>query len=218
MGRNLSGQTQPISVVIITGIVVSLVGVAYFWGVPLIQKRASMSEFTSMERFIQNIKEKVAEIARSGSGEIDIELQDTFVKLIPYKSPTGNNSLMLRFVLDQPLIFPNTTLYLGATSFEDINATGTYGEASPSVVKLSERVVGSQHEVTTEILYRELLKKTKPKKGYIIALCPARDDSCSSTITGNSRIRLSFDRNVVEPGAAANGGDLVITYINVDLA
>jgi len=218
----LKAQVQPISAVIMTGIVVSLVGVAYFWGVPLIQKRASMSEFQSMERFIEDLKDKVSEIARSGAGEVTLEIKHGFIRLNPYNHPTegdakGGNNLTIEFVVDQPLIFPGTVLYLGATSFEDIKDTGTYGESSPAVVKLNSSKLGQQYRITTEIKYRELLKEAAPRRGYIIALCPLRDDGCSQTITGNQRITLSFDKNVQKTGEASNGGDLVVTYINVEL-
>jgi hypothetical protein len=215
--KNFKGQVQPISIVIMTGIVVSLVGVAYFWGVPLIQKRSSMSEFTNMERFISELEEAVIELARSGAGEVNMDLVDSGIKLLPYNSGSGNNSLVIEFALEQPLLLPNTTFYLGSTSFEDINQTGTYGESSPSVVTLRESRLGNQYKIDTQIIYRELLRNELPKRGYVIALCPKRDLECDDVITGRQRITLSFDKNLVETGTAFNGGDLVVTYINVEL-
>jgi|GEM_PF-778457 len=213
-----SGQVQPISIVIMAGIVVALVGVSYFWGVPLIQKRSSMSEFSNMERFIADLESSITDLARTGAGQASLEINDANIRLMPYDSGNGQNSLLIGFVLDQPLLFPNTTLYLGATSFEDINGTGVYGVSSPSIVTLKESGLGNQYEIDTEVIYRELIRYDTPKRGYIIALCPARDADCDSTITGNQRITLTFDRVVNNPGAASNGGDLVVTYINIELA
>ncbi len=219
-----SGQVQPISAVIITGIVVSLVGVAYFWGVPLIQKRASMTEFQSMERFVSTLQDRISELARSGAGEFTLDINQGFIKLTPYNDidegeGEGGNNFTLEFVVDQPLIFPNTTLYLGATSMEEIDEeTGTYGESSPAVVTLREEELGQQYKITAEIVYRELLKEAAPKRGYIIALCKKGDTECDDVMTGNQRITLSFGKNVQKTGEASNGGDLVITYINVMLA
>ena len=213
-----SGQVQPISIIIMTGIVVALVGVAYFWGVPLIQKRSSMSEFSNMERFISEVEHSITELARAGAGEVSLDVTDALIKLKPYDSGNGNNSLILEFVLEQPIIFPNTTFYLGATSFEDINNTGVYGESSPSIVTLTESELGIMFKMDAEIIYRELLRSSAPKRGYIIALCPAGDADCDNEITGNQRLTLTFDKNINIPGMASNGGDLVVTYINVELA
>ena len=216
--RFFGGQVQLLSAVILTGIVMFLVGVAYFWGIPLIQKRTAMSEFSSMERFITNLKEKVAEIARSGAGETDLNIRSGNIKLLPYDSGNGNNSLVIEFFLDQPLLFPNTTHYIGATSLEDINKTGIYGEASPSVVSISETKTVTGYKLTAEVIYRELLREDIPKRGYIIALCEQGDSTCTQTPSGDNMIRMFFDKNIVETGKASNGGDLVITYINVKLS
>jgi hypothetical protein len=201
-----------------TGIVVALVGVAYFWGVPLIQKRSSMSEFSTMERFIDEVQQSIVELARTGAGEVSLNVNDAWIKLLPYNSGNGNNSMIIAFALEQPLMFPNTTFYLGATSFEDINDTGVYGESSPSVVTLRENSTANYNQIDTEIIYRELLRQDPPRRGYIIALCPKGDAGCDDVITGNQRITLSFDRTVNMPGQASNGGDLVVTYINVNIA
>lgn len=214
----LLGQVQPISIVIMTGIVVALVGVAYFWGVPLIQKRSSMTEFTNMERFIDEIQQSIVGLARTGAGEVSLSVSDARIKLLPYNSGNGNNSLVIAYSLDQPLMFPNTTFYLGATSFEDIGDTGIYGESSPSIVTLRESSMVNYVQIDTEIIYRELLRQDPPKRGYIIALCPKGVAGCDSIMTGNQRITFSFDRTVNEPGRASNGGDLVVTYINVNIA
>jgi hypothetical protein len=202
--------------VIITGIVVSLVGVTYFWGVPLIQKRSSMTEFQSMERFISELKEATAELARSGAGEVTIDIKRGLVSLLPYEhTGTGNNSLTSEFVLEQPLVFPGTTFYLGASSFVEVQDIGTYGEADPSVVKLTSEKFNSQYMMFANVRYRELVKDSAPKRGYVIALCGVGDDGCDEEIAGKQQVTLSFNRNVQRPGEASNGGDLVVTYIDV---
>ena len=219
MKKKFSGQVQPISAVILTGIIIGLVGIAYAWGLPLIEKRASMSEFSSMEQFIGRLEGSIEELARSGGGEVDIEITGGSLKLLPYDSGSGNNSIVITFVLEQPLVFPNSTIYLGATSFEATNEqTGTYGEGSPSVVKMSSVDFGNRFQITAEIIYRELLRSDPPRRGYKIALCPKADPACSQELTGKNMITLSFSKNVVEPGMASNGGDLVTTYIDVRLS
>jgi len=218
MDSRLRGQVQPISAVIITGIVVSLVGVAYFWGVPMMQKQSSMSEYATTERFITDLKNSIEELARSGAGKTSLDLNGRAVTLLPYGDDgEGNNTLVMTFFMEQPLIFPNATLYMGATSFEDINYTGTYGEASPAIVKITSAPFGTQYILTAEIIYRELLRNDIPRKGFEIALCPARKSSCNTVMKGSNKISMSFDKNIVKPVEAANGGDLVLTYIEIEL-
>lgn len=215
-----SGQVSPISAVIMTGIVVSLVGIAYIWGIPLIQKRASMTEFSSMERLISDVRDNIEDLSRAGSGEVTIPLTTGLARLVPKRYiGAGNNTLIIEFIVDQPVLLPNTTMFLGATSIEDISLrTGLYGEASPSIVKLSGSKQIHNYLVVTEIIYRELLKETPPKTGYVIALCPEGNDDCDDPSSGNSAIRLSFEQNIRKTGAAAHGGDLVETIIRVGLS
>ena len=212
------GQVQPISAIILTGIVLLLVAVAYMWGVPLIEKRTTMTEFSTMKRFIANLEERISEIARSGAGEVDMEIRQGHIRLLPYDSGNGNNSIIIEFLLDQPLTFPNSTLYLGSVSFEDVNGTGSYGEASPAVAKVTGQRHPSGYKLSAEVRYRELERQSQPKRGYLIALCPATDATCSSSMSGNHMISMSFDKNLIQSGAASNGGDLVTTYINVRLS
>ncbi|MFC2143859.1 hypothetical protein ACFLQO_00650 [Candidatus Aenigmatarchaeota archaeon] len=48
----VSGQTQTLSLVLITGIVIAMIGMAYAWGMPLIQKRTTITEYSTAENFI----------------------------------------------------------------------------------------------------------------------------------------------------------------------
>ncbi len=225
--RRLSGQVQPISLVIISGIVIGLIGVAYFWGIPLIEKRATITEITSAEKFVSDLNKRIKDLVKTGAGKVEIDIPENLIKLVPNSSTNpDSNSIIMEFFVDQPMIYPNATVYIDAVSCEDIGESpthmenfttciGMHGTASPEIISLRE----TEDEYTRKYLmrlklhYREL---DTLDKGYKIVLCPTVL-GCTTEATGNSRITLTFEKNVILSGAAANGGDLVATYINVDL-
>lgn len=223
--RRLSGQVQPISVVIISGIIIGLVGIAYFWGIPLIEKRATITEVATAENFISELNGKIKDLVKTGAGRVEIDITRNSIRLVPNSSAsTNNNTIIMEFFVDQPMIYPNATIYIGGVSCEDVgdspwstenftSCTGMHGTASPEIISLKElEDLKGRYLMRMKLHYRELDTRDK---GYKIVLCST--GSCETEITGKSKITLTFDKNIVITGAAANGGDLVATYINIDL-
>lgn len=202
---NVKAQTQVLSVVLIAGIIVAMVGMAYAWGLPLIQKRTSITEFSSAQNFILRVDNKITDIANSGAGEARLEIPNGFMKALAYDaSDPDNNSVILEFITDQSMIVNASKVLLRTTSFGEV---GTYGESEPRIITMTGEGFGTGHKMQIKLHYRELDTTTK---GYKIAL---------NTITqsGKKTIKVSFDRNVVQQASASNGGDLVLTYINIEL-
>jgi len=224
--KAFSGQVQSISLVIVSGIVIALVGVAYFWGMPLIEKRTTVTEVKSAKSFISELNEKLTELVKTGAGRAEIDVPNKLIRLVPADSTDPeNNSIIMEFVVDQPMIYPNTTVYLkdfgcekekdGPTFIKEFTTcVGLYGTNSPDIISLKEIAdVEGKFIMKIKLHYREL---DTEERGYKIQLCPAKTD-CETPQTGKSKIRLSFNKNIILPNAAANGKDLVATYINVEL-
>jgi hypothetical protein len=200
-------QTQVMSIVIITGIIISLVGVAYFWGKPLIEKRTTISEFNSVENFIVELNDKIISIANSGSGKYTIELPFGSIKAIAYNAvDPKNNSFIFEHVIAQPILI-NATVPIKTTSLEE---PGIYGEAQPRIILMSVNSYESQHVMTINMHYRELDTNTIPRKGFLIRLVPVSD-------LGKKYVTVSFGGTETLSGAAVNRGDLIVTKINVEL-
>lgn len=201
----MKAQTQALSVVLIAGIVIAMIGLAYAWGMPLIQKRTTITEFSTAQNFILNLDGKITEIANSGAGEFRLDVPNGFVRAIDYHaSDPDNNSIILEFTTAQPMIMNASKVLLKTSSFGEV---ATYGESEPRVITMSGESFGTGYKIQIKLHYRELDTETK---GYKIALNPI-------TTTGDKSVKLNFGKNVIQPENASHGGDLILTYIDVEL-
>ncbi len=62
----MKGQQEAISVVLITGILIGVVGSVYFWGLPLIQKNKDITVLKDSEHFMNDLNEKIKAVANNG--------------------------------------------------------------------------------------------------------------------------------------------------------
>jgi len=199
-----------ITIVLISGIVIGLVGVAYMWGIPLISKRTAVTDFLSAEDFAVKLNDKIVEIANSGSGEASLAIPKGLIRVKPYnpanlRDPDAN-SLVLEIIVSQPLILSDSVVL--RTNVLGENAT--YGEAEPRIINLSSQASGSDYKLIFNLHFRELDTRNDPLKGYLIGVQ-------QGTVTGNSQVMVSYAGTQVIPNGAANGGDIVLTKIKVDV-
>lgn len=199
-----SGQTEAISVVMIMGIIIALVFVAYVWGIPLIEKRETMAEFESAKAFALNVHDKIVEIANSHTGSYRFDLNGKNVKLIPL-GKTGadfpENTLAIQFFVKQPLIaFEGAEdpalegyIYLGAPSYSDtVRDVGTYGESSPGLISMKQERLGSTYTETIKMTFRPLITSGQPERAYKIALKNTDSANPTAVKEGHSQILISF--------------------------
>ena len=201
-------QTQVITIVLISGIVISLVGTAYLWGVPLISKRTSISDFMASEDFIVKLDSKIVDLANRGAGTFSLTIPKGLIKVIDYgASSPDNNSIILDVLVSQPLISTDSNVVL-KTSVLGENAT--YGEAEPRIITMSSKAYGSSYKLALKLHYRELDMKDE-SKGYMISL----KSGTVSGITGANEIILSYKET---QHVTRDGMDIALTIIQVDLA
>ena len=194
-----------LSIVLIAGIVISMVGLAYAWGMPLIQKRTTITEFSTAESFVLNLDSKITAMANSGAGDVAIEIPNGRVVAVGYNdSDPGSKSLIIEFLTEQSMMLNTSVVLLETGSFESV---GIYGESEPRIITMTNDKQGTKNLMKIRVHYREL---DSASKGYRIAINPI-------TYSGDSKVKLSFNRNEVIEGGARNGGDLVLTYIDVEL-
>ena len=207
----MKAVTTVISTVMMAGILIALVGTAYMWGAPLISKRTVMTEFSTAENFLTDLDESIKEIVNTKSGEESLDIPMGFVKVVPHElgDQIGTNNITIELVSDQKMLFEETTVYLGGASFDIIKETGTYGKAEPGIKTLSMEALPSRFKMVLNLHYRELDTNTK---GYKIAI-----NDGGQVKTGGKRVIVSYDSTDTIEGAASNGGDLIVTYINVEV-
>ncbi|MBI4019767.1 MAG: hypothetical protein HY367_00420 [Candidatus Aenigmarchaeota archaeon] len=202
IGLSRKGQVEPITLIIITGIVVALVGAAYAWGVPLIQKRTAVSDFSSAERFMVDLDQAITDVANRGGGERSVDIPKGFVTV-----DTALNAVLLEMSMEQPLLL-DSTVPLRTTFLGDV---GKFGEAEPRVIDVTVAREGTRYRMVLKAQYRELDTATTPLRGFKIMLNPLGRG------VGTDRVVVSYGGNEAMPGAAANAGELILTRINVEL-
>jgi len=206
-------QAEVITIVLITGIVIALVGTAYMWGMPLIQKRTSVTEFLSAEDFASKLSDKMVEIASSGFGEATLPIPKGIIRVREFNQtmPGGlrnpdYNSVMLEVPVSHPLAMSSSVVL--RTNVLGENAT--YGEAEPRVINMSSTISESLNKLIFNIHFRELDTRSQPPKGYLIAVQ-------KGAVTGSSQVVVSYAGTMLLNNLAANGGDLIVTKIKVDV-
>lgn len=204
----MKAQTQAVSVVIITGIVVTLVGATYFWGAPLIEKRTTITQVLATEQFMESLDKKIVDMAKSciGSCEEDVNIPtNALVRVITNTSDPENNSITLEFTTKQ-VIMSNGTIPLNTNVLGEV---APFGETE-GVITIRQVSYGDVYKIILKLHYRELDTRTTPRKGFKIMLE-------SGSLAGNQKIRVSYSKEPSTiPGGAANDGDLILTYIGID--
>lgn len=210
----MEAQISPISTILITGVIISLVGVAYFWGVPLIEKQSTSTDYSTAKSFMEGLDSAITEIANSGgSEEMNIPLGVLRLKEGGVEVDNESNTILMEFTTKQPIITSDSIVYLGSTTFADAeNEVGIFGKSSSSVMALTSetREVGSVVKIALH--YRELDTQDLTKGYKIVLIHDGLRDS------GTDKITIELDKTETVEGAAANGGDLIVTYIKVKLS
>ncbi len=197
-------QTEVFTLLLISGIVIGLVGTAYFWGKPLIEKRTAANDFSMIQRFADDIDAAIITMANSKSGAQKLRIPNGRLSVIPYDAANPNsNTIILEFPLAQKLILGDASIFYKTTS---TGSTGLFGSDQPRIISFSQTPQGTGYVFRMTIHYRELLVDTPPKRGFLIALV---GPAASAGIT-----ELSLSYNGVDTSVASNGGPLVFTRIS----
>ncbi|HDD45925.1 MAG TPA: hypothetical protein ENG42_00470 [Candidatus Aenigmarchaeota archaeon] len=197
----MKAQTEVISLVLIAGIIVSLVGVAYFWGKPLIEKRTTTSQFLTASRFMDTLNDRIVTVARCTkktgcSDEV----------LFPVKGLMSinekNNSIIFLMHIQQP-ISTDGEIPMNTANIENVTY---YGEV-PGVIFFEGEKRGSENFIKFRLWYRTL-EDEKKKTRYIIKLNPGASKA------GTNSIRISFINTTSEH---VEGYEIVRTNIEVSV-
>ncbi len=150
----LKAQADILTMVMIVGIITALVGTAYLWGAPLIDKRSSFTDYKVAEGFILDLDKKITEIASSGGGDVSLKIPLGGVRAVPYgSSDADKNSIILEFVSKQPLVMGSGS-YIKTTVLGD---RAPYG-SEPRVISVSgEQRSGKGYIIKIKLHYRELV-------------------------------------------------------------
>ncbi len=148
------GQVEPITLVLLSGVIISLVGAAYFWGIPIIQKRTTIADFEAGVNFMFSLADSIESIAGSGGGRSTVDISRGFARVIPYDDAgPDNNSVILEVPVEQPMISLNQEIPIRSTSTDEV---GVFGVNNPYIMTVKEEYSGTQYKLTFRLRFIEL--------------------------------------------------------------
>lgn len=201
----MKAQVQPISLVLVAGIIISLVSTAYFTGVPLIEKRIVISDYEAGKKFMYDLSENIVDLVNKGSGKIEIAVPKGKLYVVPYDADDPDNNSIVLLVSASHAVALNNTIPLMTNSMAEQDI---YGEAKPRIITLDVQEAGVGYTMKFKMHFRELYTTTNPLRGYLIVA----DNEFRST---EGVFTVKFDGTTVVPNGAANMGDLYLSHIQI---
>jgi hypothetical protein len=203
-------QGDIISAVIILIIAMGLVGAAYSWGIPLIQKRQDTAIVNRVLNYFDqnnvNSLPSMIEYAANHGGEQTFSIDaDGVWTLTPYDEATPfNNSITFSFFSKVSNFATGLAPdeWISLTSGANCSASrGTVGTHKASTVCARADSVANGYNITYKVLFRELYESSGAK-GYKINL--VKHESSPKTSTGRSMrislqdVKYSEQSNLIE--------------------
>ncbi len=216
MGIMSKAQVQAVSMVLITGIILALAGAAYFWGRPMIEKRATMTDISTAESFMLELDRQITETSRSGGTKA------VNIPRIPGASVKVNgsgNEILFRFISSQPMLGAGEEKASVPVETYDLDPVGPYGGSPRIIILESEPIDNSQFLMTLRLRYRPLETSGDSPKGYRIEIV----DGGMNNMGAPSRVAVSYLGTATVPGQCcgippSGDGERLDTRINVTIS
>ena len=197
MKKHMKGAMEAVSVVLVTGVLISVVGSVYFWGLPLIEKNKDMSILESSEYFIISLNNEIKNIANNGGKIIKKITVPGIVKF------DGEN-IILEVETKGTIYSTGAEIPLGKNLCN--TPSGDWGKQNPDVLCVKSESSGSRFLTTYNIKYIEL---NSYDKNYKIEL----DGYPQSGGAEHTLIVENKGSNEV----LKNGKTLIKTYIEISI-
>lgn len=154
----MKGQTQAVTAVMITGIMVGTISAVYVWGTPLLEKREGQSQINQIENDVLGLKSEIDSVSDAGQNsgsQVNLRLDDGEVYV-----NEAENYIEVTVFASSSRYPQGTWRLLEGNNLQGLSfASGDYGirgQDSPGVVAV--RSEGSQSgRITYRIEYRNLL-------------------------------------------------------------
>lgn len=172
------GQVEVVSAVLLTGIMISLVAVAYFWGLPVIQKQKDRSRLATIQDFMKNLNDAVKEVANEGgrrkiSTHIPGELQ--FVS-------GEQDNITLSFQSGGSMIATKETIYLVGDDRMEVPVSG-----EPGIITARSDPTDGKYRIQMKLYYRNL---SSGDKTYRIDL-----QNLGRSSVGNRDVTITIEKS-----------------------
>lgn len=146
---NKKGQTQLITAVLLTGIMITLVVMAYIWGIPLIEKQKDNVKINNMEDFFLELNNKIQSVAKNGGKEKikNFKLSGT----MKFIKNGFNDNISAEFETTAKILATGINIYLVGSKTQN----PPVGK-EPGVVKTYVEKSGNKYNVNMDLYYRNL--------------------------------------------------------------
>ena len=199
----MKGQSQLIGVMLLTLILITMVGVTYMWGMPLIEKQKSAVQISNAEKLMKELDKKIQNVVKNGGTEKieNVEIPGT-LRLI---DDDINDMFVLKLETMGSDIATGKEIYLKGSAQKE-----TYVGDEPGVLKVLSKEMGNRkYEVTMTLQYRNV---TGSESIYIIDIFGLGRDIISGD---NHNIIISEGEGQKGPVGEENGKSIYITKVNV---
>ena len=200
----MKGQTQAVTAVMITGVVMGGIGTAYLWGVPMLEKRQVEQEVTDVEEDVLTLRDEIESVSEGGSGassSVTIDADSIVVN-------TEDEYIQITNQLDQSAEQGFTWSLLKGSSFQNLSiGAGEYGiqgEDLPGVVAFQSIAGEGSSEITYRVEFRNLCSTSTGELSKVDLQTDGQERASGSTtisITNNG----DETSNTIASGGACEG-------------
>ena len=161
------GQVEPLTAVMITGLIIGSVGTVYVWGTPLLEKREAETEMVGVENNLIELQNTMIDVENSGQGSTERVTMD-LPEDAELNIDTTTNSITVQDTTSEPIYAEDTQFTLAGSNVtrtaeydgEDI-LYGIEGVNDPSVLEVSTRSAGDgATQINYELRLNNLLTTT----------------------------------------------------------
>lgn len=155
----MKGQTQAVTAVMITGIMIGTIAAVYVWGTPLLEKRESQAQLNQVQSDVISLKNNIESTSGSGEGsasEVDIRLSQGSVEI----NETGNYIDITTFAEGSSYPLEAWRLIEGNNLQGLTIGAGDYalqGEDSAGIVAVTADEGGNEDRITFRVEFRNLV-------------------------------------------------------------
>lgn len=201
------GQVEMVSLVLISGIIISLVGFAYMFGMPLIEKRSTITQYDSAVKFMEDLDRKIVEMARSCTTQKGCDEKVTAPLTGQIMLDQKANSITYELPISQPLLTKDRIMINTINPGE----FAPYGE-TPGVLTMEGFTAAGGHRLRFVLHYRELYNEDQ-KKSYRISLASETPQGAN----GTSTVGFYYSGTARLPDAGYSQYELLVSNITMNI-
>jgi len=215
--RSLKAQSEVVSAVLLIGISLAAITVAYLWGLPLIEKGQSASKIANAGSNMQLIDAAISDIVQNGGqksielnldGTLEVSSQENF---ITYRLTTKKAGVA---TTEWTPMNEDDTFSIAFTPQNQ--TTAIYGVDKSGVILAKATALGGNEYVTEyRLVYREL-DDASTNEGQLVVLS-ARGNN--KVLSGRHSLLISRESPVISTTQSSRlGGALTTTQVFVTLS